>query len=88
LPNFPYIEFWHRLDAALAASNVPGLGPQMLGDAQWRELFDSGALAENPNIRMSMSTHARLAMQRLATDQSGSTRPAGAAADIGAVEVR
>ncbi|HEX7375092.1 MAG TPA: right-handed parallel beta-helix repeat-containing protein [Steroidobacteraceae bacterium] len=88
LPNFPYIEFWHRLDAALAARAVPGLGPQLLGDRQWRELFESGPLAENPSIRMSLSTRARLTVQRLPTDQSGTARPAGAPADIGAVEVR
>lgn len=88
LPNYPYIEFWHRLDAALAARSIPGMGPELLGDAAWRNLFDSGTLAENPSIRVSMSTKARLTVQRLAQDQIGTTRASDHAADIGAVELR
>ncbi len=88
LPNYPYIEFWHRLDAALAARSVPGMGPELLGDAAWRSLFSSGPLDENPDIRMTMSTRERLTVQRLPDDQAGVARPSGAKADIGAIELR
>lgn len=88
LPNYPYIEFWHRLDTALAARSVAGLGPELLGDAAWRALFASGPLTENPGIHMSVSTKDRLTVQRPAQDQLGAARPSGAKADIGAIELR
>lgn len=88
LPNYPYIEFWHRLDAALAALPVAGMGPELLGDSAWRALFTSGMLAEDPSIRISVSTRSRLNVQRLPTDQLGTARPSAAHADIGAVELR
>ena len=88
LPNYPYIEFWHRLDAALAAKAIPGMGPETIGDEAWRTLFKSGYLTENPNIRIYVSTPARLAVSRLGVDQLGTARPSGAPSDIGAIEVR
>ena len=88
LPNHPYILFWHRLDEALAGKAISGMGPELLGDAAWRALFDQGTLAENRGIRMTMSTGPRLAVQRLQTDQLGTARPASAPGDIGAIEVR
>ncbi len=88
LPNYPYIEFWHRLDAALADAHLPGMGPELLGDAAWQALFSSGPLAENGSIRMSISTRPRLTVKRLAGDQLGAERPLNAASDIGAIEVR
>jgi hypothetical protein len=86
LENHPYVEFWHRLDIALAVAAIPGLGPGLLNDEAWQRLFASGALAENPGIRMTVSTGPRLTVQRLPVDQLGTTRPAGALGDIGAIE--
>jgi hypothetical protein len=84
--NQPYIEFWHRLDADLAARGLPGMGPEGLGDQAWRELFSSGALAENPAITVSIDTRARLTVRRESTDQLRSPRPDDRLADIGAIE--
>ncbi len=87
LENHPYIEFWHRLDAALEAAAVPGMQPQMLGDKQWRTLFSSGSLAENPGIVMTVSTQPRMTTRRPDTDQLGRVRPATSPADVGAIEI-
>jgi hypothetical protein len=84
--NQPLIEFWHRLDAALAAQAIPALGPQGLGDAAWRALFSSGPLAENGSIAVAVDTRTRLTAQRPDVDQLGQARPAGAPSDIGAIE--
>jgi hypothetical protein len=84
--NQPLIEFWHRLDAALAARAMPELGQQGLGDAAWSALFSSGPLAENAAITIAVDTRVRLTMQRPAVDQLGQARPAGAPGDIGAIE--
>lgn len=86
LENHPYIEFWHRLDTALAAAAIPGMGPELLGDEAWQTLFTSGALTENPGIRMTVSTGPRLTVQRFSVDQLGTARPAGSPGDIGAIE--
>lgn len=86
LENHPYIEFWHRLDAALEARAIAGMGPELLGDQAWRALFSSGYLAENPRIRISVRTDPRLSVQRLSVDQRGVARPANAPSDIGAIE--
>jgi hypothetical protein len=85
LENYPYIEFWHRLDASLAAHAIPGLGPELLGSAQWRRLFTSGLLAENPQIRVTLTTRQAMTVQRSELDQAGHSRGT-AAADIGAIE--
>jgi hypothetical protein len=85
LYNYPYIEFWHRLDTALAQAAVSGMGPELLGDAAWRALFDPGSLAENPGISMTFMTPG-LTVSRLPTDQLGTSRPAQGNADIGAIE--
>jgi hypothetical protein len=84
--NQPYIEFWHRLDAALAAQATPVGGSAGLNDAAWRTLFSSGALAENPAISILLDTQPRFSVQRPGTDQLGRARPAGAPGDIGAIE--
>lgn len=87
LYNHPYIEFWHRLDAALAQAAIPGMGPEMLGDEAWRSLFQTGALAENPSLRTIVWVERGPTVSRLASDQLGVTRNPQAAADIGAIEV-
>jgi hypothetical protein len=86
LANHPYIQFWHQLDDALATRNVAGMSVAMINDGVWRDLFSSGTLAENPRIRMTVSTRPRLTVSRPAADQLGTLRPSGVAADIGAIE--
>ncbi len=84
--NQPYIAFWHRLDAELAARAPPSLGREGLDDQVWQTLFTSGVLAENPAIDIAIDTRTRLTVQREAVDQRGRPRPAAGLADIGAVE--
>lgn len=84
--NQPYIEFWHRLDAELAARSPPGLGPAGLDDRAWQALFGSGPLAENPALTIEIDTRARLPVQRQTVDQLGAPRPLSRLADIGAIE--
>lgn len=86
LENYPYIEFWHRLDEALAAASIPGMGPELLGDAAWRQLFSTGQLIENRGITVTMSTQRRLRVTPLGVDQLGRTRPTTSPTDIGAIE--
>ena len=86
LENHPYIQFWHRLDTALASAAIPSLGPELLDDEAWQTLFTSGALAENPGIRMTVSRGPRLTVERLPVDQLGTARPANGLGDIGAIE--
>ena len=84
--NYPYIAFWHRLDAALEAENIPGMGAELLGDAQWAALFASGPLSENADIAMEIMGKRRWAVLPN-TDQVGHARPADGLGDIGAIEV-
>ncbi len=87
LANHPYIEFWHRLDAALATQSIPGMGPELLGDEAWRTLFASGYLPENPRMRVSVDTRPRFTVLRPDVDQRGAVRTSAASSDIGAIEV-
>lgn len=87
LPNYPYIHFWHRLDTALAAENIPGMGSEILGDDAWTDLFSPGALVENNDISMTVTTIPRLTVSLQAMDQLGVERPVGTLGDIGAVEM-
>jgi hypothetical protein len=86
LANYPYIEFWHRLDDAIEQRSVPGIGVEVLGDDAWRDLFSSGHLTENTAIRMTLEERSLLTVQRVATDQLGTQRPPGLPGDIGAIE--
>ncbi len=63
LYNYPYIEFWHRLDTALHGAPVAGMGPEAMGDAAWDALFSSGPLAENPGITMTVVRQQQLSTQ-------------------------
>lgn len=85
LPNHPYIEFWHRLDSALRARNIPGMGQELLDDDAWTALFSSGHLTENPSIDMSVWTTGYGVVTET-VDQLGTARPASTHADIGACE--
>jgi hypothetical protein len=87
LYNHPYIEFWHRLDAALAEAAIPGMGQEGLGDEAWRSLFETGALVENPLLRTIVWVERGPTISRLAADQLGVTRNPEAQADIGAMEI-
>jgi hypothetical protein len=88
LYNHPYIEFWHRLDAALAQAAIPGTGPELLGDGAWQSLFATGSLPENPLLRTYVWTESGPSVSRLSVDQSGTARNPQAPADIGAIEAR
>jgi hypothetical protein len=88
LPNHPYIEFWHRLDAELERLALPGMGPELLGERAWRDLFSSGPLPENPGIRLDLWTKRQTTVRRGDVDQFGVARPADQIGDVGAVEAR
>jgi len=87
LANYPYIDFWHRLDAALLAESLPDMGPETIGDALWDTLFSSGPLRENRGITMTVARLARISAELEASDQLGMPRPANALGDVGAIEV-
>lgn len=88
LPNYPYIHFWHRLDAALESEGIPGMGPELLGDDAWVALFPvDGVLDENTDITLYLSTTPRLSVLLKSEDQMGQVRPAGSLGDIGAIEL-
>ncbi len=84
--NRPWIEFWHRLDAALAAEAIPGMGPELLGDQAWLDLFEDGPLVENPALSVRIATEGAFQAELSADDQEGRPRPAGAMGDVGAIE--
>lgn len=85
LYNYPYIEFWHQLDTALQAENIPGMGPELLGDDAWLALFENGALAENTNIIFSIWSTTNSVLP-ITLDQTGASRAPNGPADIGAIE--
>jgi hypothetical protein len=85
--NHPYIHFWHRLDAALVAESIPGMGPEVLGDDEWKALFSSGPLAENPYLTMVIGEHSLPGFAALEVDQLGNARPVNTLCDIGAIEL-
>ncbi len=85
--NHPYIEFWHRLDAALEAADIPELGQELLGDAQWDALFTAGYLAENTGIQF-LIWNSSYDTSPLTLDQNGVGRPEHGLGDIGAIEFK
>jgi hypothetical protein len=85
--NWPYIEFWHRLDAALLAEGIPGMGPEVIADDAWNSLFSTGPLVENPDITMSIDRRPRFQVSLEAADQLGAPRPANSLGDVGALEI-
>ena len=88
LSNHPYIHFWHRLDSALLAENIPGMGPEVLGDDEWTALFTSGPLAENPHLTMIIGEYSASGFAALHVDQVGNARPSNMLSDIGAIELK
>ena len=86
--NYPYIEFWHRLDDRLSLERgTSGLGIELLGEARYAELFDAGYLAENPSFYMAFQT-IDIQVLTLGDDQAGNQRPASTPNDIGAIELQ
>jgi hypothetical protein len=85
LPNHPYIHFWHHLDVALLAEGI-GLGPEVLGDAEWDVLFDDGDIPLT-DITMDVWTFPTSGFALLPVDQVGTERPANTLGDIGAIEI-
>ena len=81
------MHFWHHLDVALLGEGIPGMGPEVLGDDAWSALFDSGPLAENPYISISMWVQPTQGFSILDVDQRGAERPANTLGDIGAIEI-
>ena len=84
--NWPYIEFWHRLDAALLAAGIPGMGPEAFADETWDALFSSGSLVENPDIVVTMTRRQPYQVRLETADQSGRARPVNGLGDAGAIE--
>jgi hypothetical protein len=87
LYNYPYIEFWHQLDVALLDEDIPGMGPEVIGDEAWETLFSSGPLPENPDIRMSIVRRWTFNVLLQSEDQLRTMRPANLLGDVGAIEV-
>ncbi len=87
LSNYPYIEFWHRLDHALSAESIPGIGAELIGNNVWEAIFSSGPLVENPDIRMQISSNTFFRVYLQTVDQLNNPRPDYTFGDIGAIEV-
>jgi hypothetical protein len=85
--NYPFIEFWHRLDDALLDEGIAGMGPEGIGDALWETLYSTGTLPENPNIYVTLVRRARFSVLLETADQLGMARPANLLGDVGAVEM-
>ncbi len=88
LYNYPYIEFWHQLDDALFAEDIPGMGPELISDDVWNILFSSGALDENPDIVMRKIPSTLFRVTSEQDDQLGNYRPVNGLGDIGAIEIQ
>ncbi len=86
LENHPYIHFWHQLDTALLDESIPSIGPELINYDAWATLFDSGALDENDDIVIFFDTDQETVFPQN-KDQLGTSRPANAAGDIGAIEI-
>ncbi len=86
LSNHPYIHFWHRLDVALLAEGIPGMGPEVLGDVEWTALFDDGPIADT-DITMDVWTRSTSGFPMLEVDQVDTERPANTLGDIGSIEI-
>ena len=85
--NYPYIEFWHRLDEALLAESLAHVGPETIGDALWETLYSPGPLVENPDIDFRLARWDRFTVLLETADQLDTTRPASGLGDVGAIEV-
>ncbi len=87
LYNYPYIEFWHRLDNALTAQGLPVIGQAVISDEVWNDLFSPGPLAENRDITMIAIPATLFTVIGETRDQLNNNRPANSLGDIGAIEI-
>jgi hypothetical protein len=83
--NYPWIHFWHRLDAALETEGVPTLGQELLGEDAWALLFSEGPVP-GFHVVLHLDWVSAGSLPRLPEDQTGAPRPLDALGDIGAVE--
>lgn len=89
LYNYPYIEFWHRLDSALVAEDLPEIGQAVISDEVWNDLFpSSGPLTENTSISMIRIPSTLFTVTSETLDQINNSRPANSLGDIGAIEIQ
>ncbi len=86
LPNYPYIEFWHRLDLALADENIDDMGPELLGDQAWASMFWDGSQGGDTNIIMKVRSPYRQGIDMESVDQTSASRPVNELGDMGAIE--
>ncbi len=87
--NYPYIEFWHKLDEVLITENIPGMGPELISDSVWDGLFtSSGPLDENNDIEMNRISVTLYSVASQNYDQLNNSRPGNNLGDIGAIEIQ
>ena len=88
LSNHPYIHFWHRLDTALLAENIPGMGPEVLGDDEWTALFDVRPPRREPSPHHGHRRVLSLRIRSVERRSVGNARPSNTLCDIGAIELK
>ena len=89
LYNYPYMEFWHQLDDALIAENIPGMGQELISESVWDNLFpSSGYLTENTGIYLRRIPDTFFTVISQDEDQLNNQRPVNSLGDIGAIEVQ
>lgn len=87
--NYAYIEFWHHLDTALIAEDIPGMGPELISESVWDDLFpSSGYLTENTDIYMGRIPATFFTVLSEERDQLYNQRPVNSLGDIGAIEIQ
>lgn len=87
ISNYPYIFFWHMLDEALVAEEIPGMGPEILGDDAWLGMFDAGEQPDSPNITMRFYNLPGRKSTMETQDQLAAARPVNGKGDVGAIEL-
>jgi len=85
IANYSYIQFWQRLDKALLAQDISGVGAELLNDTTWTYLFPEGTLIENTSISIEHYPETKK-IQLSLYDQLGSSRYADLFGDIGSIE--
>jgi hypothetical protein len=89
LPNYAYIDFWHHLDTALIAEDIPGMGPELISDYVWDDLFPaSGPLVENNDIELIRIPDTFFTVISEQYDQLYNYRPVNGLGDIGSIEIQ
>ncbi len=83
--NFAYIDFFHKLDNWLENTSIVGMGPELLGQNEWLELFTPGPLTENTDISILQDVQT-ISVRLPSSDQLSTLRPFNSLGDIGAIE--